>query len=48
MKNNAAYIAITHNMLIEDNIAYNGQSRTQILTEDGIGYDTVETNLNQR
>ena len=39
MKNNAAYISATHNMLTEDNIAYYGQARTQIPAEDGVLYD---------
>ena len=39
MKNNAAYICTTHNMLTEDNIAYYGHARTQIPAEDGVLYD---------
>ena len=36
MKNNTAYNVI---LLTEDNIAYFGQARAQILTEDGVAYD---------
>ena len=39
MKNNAAYISATHNMLTEDNIAYYGQTKTQIPAEDGVLFD---------
>ena len=51
MKDNAAYISTTHNMLTEDNIAYSyRQATTQVPTDDGVLYDhsgdTITTNDN--